>query len=804
MNQYIVSTARKMASKLTDEQKARLLSGVDFWHLYSDDKAGIPEIMVSDGPHGLRQMVERTGDDVVNGTVKSTCFPAGGTTACSFDPELMKTVGRAIGEEARKQGVAVVLGPAVNHKRSPLCGRNFEYISEDPYLTGQMATGIIDGIQSCGVGTSIKHFACNSQEKARFVNDSIVDERALREIYLRGFESAVKDSRPWTIMASYNLLNGTHSTENKKLLTDIARGEWGYDGLIMTDWAAIDNICESYKAGLDLEMPGSAGDTHEIILAGLADGTLPRESFERAAQTVLELIVRAKEGEKIEYSCDMQEHFDIARKAAEQSAVLLKNEDILPFKGGSVAVIGSMAKRPRYQGGGSSHIEPVIMDSPCEAFEKAGIKFDYAEGYGDEELLPNAALIREAVNAARDKDIVFIFAGLPASIESEGFDRDDIDMPQSHIKLIEEVSEANHNVVVVLSCGSPVAMPWLDKVRGVLLMYLGGCQMGAAAVNLLTGKVNPSGKLAETFPLKLEDTPCHGWFANEMYFAEYRESIFTGYRYYDTVGKKVLFPFGSGLSYTTFKYSDITVDSGSIGAGQTAKVSVTVTNTGRVAGMETAMLFAGKAKSELFRPARELKGFKKIALQPGESKVVEFEITPELLSVYNTLTESWYAEPGDYTLFVGPNIAELPLTVSLTLTTAQQATPDLESRADCYYRIGELKQFRPNDHQFAALPGVKLPDRNVPRPLSLASPVGELNRTFAGRLFVKIAKRHALKTAVSGMDTAKMIDHSVLEMPIRASIMAGFNRTQLEGIVLLGKGKVIKGLSMIANGKKEK
>ncbi len=364
MNRRIVEQAKKFAAKLTDEQKARLLSGVDFWHLYSNEEIGIPEIMVSDGPHGLRQMVERTGDDVVNGTVKSTCFPAGGTTACSFDPELMERVGKAIGEEARKQGVHVVLGPAVNHKRSPLCGRNFEYISEDPYLTGRMATGIINGIQSVGVGTSIKHFACNSQEKARFVNDSIVDERALREIYLKGFETAIRESNPWTIMAAYNLVNGVHSTENRKLLTDIARGEWGYDGLIMTDWGAITNIPKSYDAGLDLEMPGSAGDTHKIILEALANGKLSREGFERAAQTVLELIVRATEGEEIAYSCNMEKHFDIARQAAEQSAVLLKNDSILPYKNGSVAAIGSMARRPRYQGGGSSHIEPIVMDSP--------------------------------------------------------------------------------------------------------------------------------------------------------------------------------------------------------------------------------------------------------------------------------------------------------------------------------------------------------------------------------------------------------------------------------------------------------
>ncbi len=803
MNRKIVEQAKAFAAKLTDEQKARLLSGVDFWHLYSNKELGIPEIMVSDGPHGLRQMVERTGDDVVNGTVKSTCFPAGGTTACSFDPELMARVGRAIGEEARKQGVHVVLGPAVNHKRSPLCGRNFEYISEDPYLTGEMAAGIIDGIQSVGVGTSIKHFACNSQEKARFVNDSIVDERALREIYLRGFERAIAKSNPWTIMASYNLLNGVHATENKRLLTDITRGEWGYDGLIMTDWAAITNIPESYDAGLDLEMPGSAGDTHEIILAALADGRLSREGFERAARTVLELIVRAAEGEQIEYSCNMEKHYALAREAAEQSAVLLKNDGILPYKGGSVAVIGSMAKRPRYQGGGSSHIEPIVMDSPYEAFQQAGIAFDYADGYGDEELTPNAKLIEEARIAARDKDIVFIFAGLPASIESEGFDRDDINMPDSHIRLIEDVAAVNPNVVVILSCGSAVSMPWLNKVKGVLLMYLGGCQLGKAAVNLLTGKANPCGKLPETFPLRIEDTPCHGWFGNEMYYAEYRESIFTGYRYYDTAKKEVLFPFGSGLSYTTFAYSDMKIDSASIGEGGTAKVSVTVTNTGRVAGREIAMLFVGKEKSELYRPAKELKGFKKVALQPGESAVVEFELTPDLLSVYNTRTNAWYAEPGEYRLYAGPNVAELPLSLTLTLTTPEQPTNDLEPKADCYYHVATLRQFRPNDHQFESLPGVKLPDRNVFRPLTLESPVGELNRTFAGRQFVKIAKRHALKTAVAGMDVEKMIEEGVLEMPIRASIMAGFTRYQLEGIVWLGKGKVFKGLRMLSKkGKK--
>ncbi len=801
MDRKIVDKAKQLAAKLTDEQKARLLSGVDFWHLYSNKEIGIPEIMLSDGPHGLRQMVERTGDDVVNGTVKSTCFPAGGTTACSFDPELMARVGKAIGEEARKQGVNVVLGPAVNHKRSPLCGRNFEYVSEDPCVTGELAAAIIDGIQSCGVGTSIKHFACNSQEKARFISDSIVDERAMREIYLRGFETAIKKSHPWTIMAAYNKVNGTHSTENKKLMTDIAREEWGFDGLIMTDWGAMDNVAESYKAGLDLEMPGSDSGTDRVILNCLADGSLPRESFERAAQTVLELIFRSQEGEQSEYTCDMERHFDIARQATEQSAVLLKNDGILPFTGGSVAVIGSMAKRPRYQGGGSSHINPIILDNPCEAFDKAGIKYDYADGYADEELVPNKKRIKEAVKAAKGKDIVFIFAGLPASIESEGYDRDDLDMPQSHIKLIEEVAAVNPNVVVVLSCGSPVAMPWLDKAKAVLLMYLGGCQMGAAAVNLLTGKVNPSGKLAETFPLAIEDTPCHGWFANDRFFVEYRESIFTGYRYYDTAGKKVLFPFGSGLSYTTFEYSDISIDKTRMGEGDTAKVTVTVTNTGSVAGKETVMLFAAKGESKFFRPKKELKAFAKVELQPGESKPVELEITADSLAVYNTETASWYAEPGDYQLIAAPNAAAEGLSVTLTLTTAEQPVADLTESAACYYSVASAP-LKPEDSQFAALPGVTLPDRAAKRPVNADSPMSALADTFVGGIVFRAAKKRAAKGFDPNMDIDRMMEASICDMPIRAATMSSMTRDQADGLVLIAQGKPFKGLRKLAKKRK--
>lgn len=803
MNENIREKARAAAAKMSDQQKAELLSGDGFWHLYSNKELGIPRIMVSDGPHGLRQVLDQNDPNSVDGTVKSTCYPAGGTTACSFDPELMKKVGRAIGEEARKQGVNVVLGPAVNHKRSPLCGRNFEYISEDPCLTGQMAAGIIDGIQSCGVGTSIKHYACNSQEKARFVSDSIVDERAMRELYLRGFEYAIRKTHPWTIMGAYNKVNGVHATESKKLLTDIARDEWGFEGLIMTDWGALTNIAESYEAGLDLEMPGTGSGTDKRILAALNDGTLSREGFERAVQTCLELIYRAQEGLETEYACNMDEHFDLARQAAEESAVLLKNDGILPYTGGSVAVIGSMAKRPRYQGGGSSHIQPLVLDNACEAFDQAGIKYDYADGYLDEELVPNKKRIAKAVKAAKGKDIVFIFAGLPASVESEGFDRDNIDMPQSHIKLIEKVAAVNPNVVVILSCGSAIAMPWLDKVKGVLLMYLGGCQLGKAAVNLLTGRVNPSGKLAETFPLSLEDTPCHGNFANEVYYAEYRESIFTGYRYYDTAKKPVLFPFGSGLSYTNFEYSAMAVSRGYVHEGESFRVSLTVTNTGSVAGKETVMLFAAKPQSEFFRPRKELKDFVKVELQPGESKRVKFEITPEQLAIYNTETDSWYAEPGEYQFIAAANVADERLSVSLELTTASQPAPQLRDKAACYYNVSSAP-LKPTDGEFAALPGIVLPDRSAKREINTDTPMRELYRTFVGRIVMSVAKKKAVQSFDSGVDVKKMMDASLLDMPLRACTMSDMTREQGDGLVLIAQGKPIKGLIKLARGGKKK
>lgn len=803
MDKAIIERAAEITAAMPDAEKAKMLSGADFWRLYSSEKYGLAEIAVSDGPHGLRQQPEKVVQLGAKGSVPSTCFPPAATTACSFDPELLRQVGEAIGEEARRQDVAVVLGPAVNHKRSPLCGRNFEYVSEDPCLTGELATAIIDGIQSKGVGTSIKHFCCNSQERARFLSDSIVDERALREIYLRGFEKAICEAKPWTIMTAYNQLNGLHCAANKRLLTDIARGEWGFDGLFETDWGAITaDVGGCYEAGLDLEMPGTGSGTDKIILKALESGRLSRERFEAAAQAVAALILRAVEGEKTEYSCDMDAHLRLAQHAAEQSAVLLKNDGILPYSGGSVAVIGSMAKRPRYQGAGSSHINPAALDNACEAFEQAGIKFDYADGYGDEETKPNKKRIAQAVKAAKGKDIVFVFAGLPASVESEGYDRDDITMPESHNRLIEAVAAVNPNVVVVLSCGSAIAMPWLDKVKGVLLMYLGGCQLGKAAVSLLIGKVNPSGKLSETFPLALADTPCHGHFAENRVFSDYRESIFTGYRYYDTVGKRVQFPFGFGLSYTDFSYDEISIDGGTLAADGNLRVSVKVTNTGKREGKETVLLFVGKKESALYRPKKELKGFKKLTLAAGESGTAEFELTADALSVWNTKTDGWYAEPGEYQVYAAASVEDVRLTGAFTLEGEEQPVEDLRQTAPCYYNVsgGSLEV---SDDEYRALIGRELPVIDENAPVTLNSPISDMMRSFVGRRILAVEKRKVIKSADPEENIDKMIAASLYDMPMRAATMSGMTWGEVEAMVLIAQGKTFKGLRQMRKSRKK-
>ena len=634
----------KILQQMTPEDKIALCSGESFWETKKYEKYGIPSLFMCDGPHGLRKQENAADMLGVNESGKATCFPAEVTTAGSWDPELLTEIGAAIGEEAKEQGVGLVLGPGANLKRNPLCGRNFEYFSEDPYLAGKLAAGFIRGMEAQGVGTSLKHFAANSQEKSRFTSDSVLDERTLRELYLTAFEIAVKEGRPSTVMCAYPKLNGVHCSDYKELLTDILRTEWGFDGMVVTDWGAMNDRIEGFSAGCDLNMPGGSDYMEKEVLQAVKDGTLPESCVDDSARRVLELVFRTAETLKAPASCDYEANYALAKRAAAEGAVLLKNEDgILPLKPDTkIAVIGAMAGKMRYQGAGSSHINPVKISRPLDFLPGA----IYAPGC-DERGDTTDGLLAEARAAAEQAEVTVIFAGLPDRYESEGFDRDDMKMPAGHCQMIEAAAGANPNTVVVLLCGSAVECPWADEVKAVLYMGLPGQAGGEAIAELLYGRVNPGGKLAESWPFTYEDVP-----SSEIYGktsdALYQEGIYAGYRYYEKAGVAVRWPFGYGLSYTEFSYSDLTVN------GDT--VSVTVRNTGKCAGAEVVQLYMESPQDGLHRPLRELKGFRKVFLQLGETKTVTFPLTDRSFAVWQ---DGWKIPAGKYTVCIGGLTAEI-------------------------------------------------------------------------------------------------------------------------------------------------
>ena len=634
----------KILQQMTPEDKIALCSGESFWETKKYEKYGIPSLFMCDGPHGLRKQENAADMLGVNESGKATCFPAEVTTAGSWDPELLTEIGAAIGEEAKEQGVGLVLGPGANLKRNPLCGRNFEYFSEDPYLAGKLAAGFIRGMEAQGVGTSLKHFAANSQEKSRFTSDSVLDERTLRELYLTAFEIAVKEGRPSTVMCAYPKLNGVHCSDNKELLTDILRAEWGFDGMVVTDWGAMNDRIEGFSAGCDLNMPGGSDYMEKEVLQAVKNGTLPESYIDDSARRVLELVFRAAETLRKKVACDYEAHHALAKRAAAEGAVLLKNEGgLLPLKkDAKIAVIGAMAGKMRYQGAGSSHINPVKTSQPLD-FLPGAIYTPGCDDRGD----TTDALLEEAAAAAGKAEISIVFAGLPDRCESEGFDRSDMKMPAGHLRMIEAVVSANPNTVVVLLCGSAVECPWADEVKAVLYMGLPGQAGGEAIAELLYGRVNPSGKLAESWPFTYEDVP-----SSEIYGktsdALYQEGVYVGYRYYDKAGMPVRWPFGYGLSYTEFSYSDLTVN------GDT--VSVTVRNTGKCAGAEVVQLYMEAPQDGLHRPLRELKGFRKVFLQLGETKTVTFTLTDRSFAVWQ---DGWQVPAGKYTVCIGGLRAEI-------------------------------------------------------------------------------------------------------------------------------------------------
>lgn len=658
---------KELVAQMTLEEKAAMCSGADFWHTEAVERLGIPASMVSDGPHGLRKQNEEGDHLGINDSIKAVCFPAGCGTAASFNRELLTQMGETLGNECQAEGVSVILGPAVNIKRSPLCGRNFEYYSEDPFVASEMAGALIHGIQTKNVGTSIKHFLANNQETRRMSSDSRVDERTLHEIYLAAFEGAVKKAKPWTVMCSYNKINGTYAAQNHQYLTETLRDQWGFDGYVMSDWGAVNNRVEDLKAGLDLEMPGSNGANDKMIAGAVLSGELDEGIVDEAVEHILNIVFRYEDNRDHSAVFDKDKDHEMARRVAEETIVLLKNEGVLPLSDSQkVAFIGKYAKKPRYQGGGSSHINSHKITSALDAAAEMK-NVTYAQGFDDAEDKTDEKLLAEAVEAARGADVAVIFAGLPDKFESEGFDRKHMAMPDCQNELIEKVAAVQPNTVVVLHNGSPVEMPWIGQVKGIVEAYLGGQAVGGAVCDILFGKVNPSAKLPETFPLRLEDNPSYLSYIGEGDVVEYREGIFVGYRYYDKKKMDVLFPFGYGLSYTTFAYSNLTVDKEQMKDTDTLRVTVDVTNTGDVAGKEVVQLYVADRESTAIRPVKELREFAKVELAPGETKTVAFTLDKRAFAYYSVRIHDWHVETGEFDIMIGKSSRDIVLTKTVTV-----------------------------------------------------------------------------------------------------------------------------------------
>ena len=706
-----------LLKKLTLEEKCALLSGAETFKTRGMPEHGIPQIWLSDGPHGLRKQAGESDHLGLNPSVPATCFPTASAVANSWDAALGEEIGAALGEEAAAQEVSVVLGPGLNMKRNPLCGRSFEYFSEDPYLAGKLAAGYIRGIQSKGVAACPKHFAVNSQETRRMASDSIVDERTLREIYLTGFEIAVKEGHPRSIMSSYNLVNGTYANENKHLLMEILRGEWGFDGAVITDWGGSNDHALGVKNGSTLEMPVPGGDSVRELLAAVESGKISESDIDARLSELLPLVFDTKAAlDAAPREFDAAAHHALARRAAEESLVLLKNEGaLLPLAAGTkVAVIGDFAKNPRYQGAGSSMVNSTQVDVLLDKLIDSELNvIGYQQGF-DRHGKPDAALQKSACELATQADTVILCMGLDEIAESEGLDRSNLRLAQNQVDLLQAVAAVNPKIVVVLYSGSVVETPWLDNCQALLYAALGG-QAGAGAVaDALTGKVNPCGKLAETWPLTYADVPSAADFATRRKTVEYREGLYIGYRYFTTAEKAVRFPFGYGMSYTTFAYSDMAADE--------QGVSLTVTNTGSVAGTEIVQLYIAKKSSELFRPAKELKGFARVTLAPGEKQRITIMLDDKAFRFWNVKANRWEIEGGEYELLVGASVEDIRLCEKISVHGTATVHPYEDRDLDCYYK-GDVLHV--SDADFEKLLGHPIPKgkTKIDRNLTL----GELN-----------------------------------------------------------------------------
>ena len=681
---------RNLISKMTLEEKAGMCSGADFWHLKGIERLGIPSVMVTDGPHGLRKQAEGGDHLGINESEKAVCFPAGCATASSFDRELIRRQGEAIGHECQAMNVSTILGPAMNIKRSPLCGRNFEYYSEDPFVSSELAAALIEGVQSKNVGTSAKHFLANNQEKRRMTNSSDVDERTLREIYLASFEGAIKKAKPWTVMSSYNRINGEFVGDNPEFLTKILRDEWGFDGYVVSDWGGVNDRIKALKAGLDLEMPHGSDENDEMIVKAVQSGELDEKILNLTCERILNIIFKYTENREETAVFNYEKDHETAAEVEAECMVLLKNEnDILPLDSSKkIAFIGKYAKDPRYQGGGSSHINSWKVESALEAAKSISELSNvvFAEGYQDEKDEVIEELQDEAVKIAADADVAVLFLGLPDNFESEGYDRKHMNLPNCQNELVQKVLEVQKHVVVVLHNGAAVLMPWKDQVDGILEAYLGGEAVGRATAEILSGKKNPCGRLAETFPLRMEDTPCYLTYGKGFDNADYQEGVFVGYRYYTSRKMETAFPFGYGLSYTTFEYSNLQIDKKEMTDQEMVQVSVNVKNTGNRSGKTVIQLYVGVPETEVVRPVRELKGFEKIFLEVGEEKTVTFTLDERAFAYWNTTIHDWYVEDGTYNVMIGDNADQMCLSEEIIVHCTKEV-PKTYSLNSC---LGEL------------------------------------------------------------------------------------------------------------------
>lgn len=756
----------KLLSELTLSEKCALLVGQDSWHTYPVPRLNIPSIMMADGPHGLRKQLESGNSVTINESYKAVCFPAEVTIASSFDPELAYEMGKGIAMECLNKDVQTILGPGLNIKRSPLCGRNFEYYSEDPLVSGEMGAAFVRGVQSKNVGACIKHFALNSQESYRMCSNSVCDDRAFYEIYTKAFRRALEEN-PAMVMCSYNKVNGIYASENQQLLKTVLREEFGFQNVIVSDWTAVSKRTNALKATLDLEMPGYVYSVHQLEKA-VKNGEISFEEVDASVTRILKLI-ESKMNNRIQ-DFDLAENHQLARKIASESIVLLKNEEsVLPIKENEkIAVIGQLAKKTRYQGGGSSHINPFRLDNLMEHMPEGTY---YADGYRMEGDGSDEILLQESKYVAEGKDKVILVIGMTDEYESEGFDRKHLNLPKGHEDLIQAVLSVNPNVIVLLQIGSPVLMPWLSTVKAVVNGYLGGEAGAMAMVDVLYGKVNPSGRLAETFPLALEDTPCYYDYARGNGDVNYRESIYVGYRYYSTIGRKTLFPFGFGSSYTTFEYRDLLLSERELKVPGTLHVQVTVTNTGSVKGKEVVQLYVENNQSALFKPKRELRKFQKIELEPGESKNVEFVLSESDFNYYEPAIHGFTVDSGIYKIQIRKD-ADTNLLEEAVLISNDNVVPVAPAyeNARSYYISGKLAF---TDPDFEALIGKPMGAAHIEhhRPFDLNNNLEDLSTTKLGRFIAKkFVDIGTSKIKDSDAVYKRMVERSLLETPLHSVV----------------------------------